>query len=844
MVLKAQAPRTALMKLLDSILDSSVLYLHAPAGFGKTMSALLWLEHREKQAPVKQAWLSLDNHDNKTSDFCRRFAAALSGLQPENAALRELAAHPGFNTAPVEFAMRAPGAFTAPQTPCFLVIDDLHIINNTEILTVLPCLLKRLPKNCVVMLLSRNAPPDSFSEMVIKGGLSVVDAAYLQFTNGEIKIFFNKSGRDITNKQAEEIFLSTGGWAIALRALLLSEKKSYSIDLTGQYLENFLKTHVWERWDESTRKFLTLVSVCPELTPELCEQLTAADKLLKKSNSAQILSGLARENAFLRETENNTYRFHDLFRDFLLHMLEESGAQEAAGQYNRAGDYYFGKQDYFRAAEYYLNGKNDDGMARCLYHMYDYNSVSASIEDTLYIIHKAISDSAVEKHPFLLEVQAWAAFVEGRPDDFESYLDRYYKLLPKIILKNPRSVITGILLRCIDYREPYNHIMKSVGRIPLKGIVNLKAFTPSITNNQPYWHRSVRDFSELFADLDKSTALFEKGIGTIIGEEFAVIKECLYAGCHYEKGNLSDACRHALTACGNIPDDCSAEIRFCAMMMLASALYADGQEEDAEEVLGNIRGMIERDKAFYLKPNLRAYLCRLKLADGDISAARDWLKAHKKIFDSNLSMFKMYQYSSTARAHIVMGEYTAAILLLQKLLLLSEQYRRPLDVIECCILLAVAYWKKGKGGLSVAMDYIEQSVRTAQEYGYKQQFANEGAELVNILHRLYKRTVQKDYAGGVSSMFAKTLYVLALSESKRTKGLTGGRSPKNLTFTDRQKAVMRLMCEGHSKKGIAEKMGLKPSGVKTHTDLIYKKLGVGNSVEAIMKIKELGLLAM
>jgi len=203
----------------------------------------------------------------------------------------------------------------------------------------------------------------------------------------------------------------------------------------------------------------------------------------------------------------------------------------------------------------------------------------------------------------------------------------------------------------------------------------------------------------------------------------------------------------------------------------------------------------------------------------------------------------MYQYSTTARACIAIGEYTAAILLLQKLLALSERYRRPLDVIEHRILLAIAHWKKGKGGLSVAMDCIEQAAEAAQQYGFIQQFTNEGAELFNMLHRLHKRTVQKDYSGNVSSAFAKTLYVSAFGESKRTKGLTGGRASKNLTFTDKQKAVMRLMCEGYSKKGIAEKMGLKPSGVKTHTDLIYNKLGVGNSLEAIMKIKELGVLA-
>ena len=321
-ILKAHAPRTTMMKLLDGLSEKQVVYIHAPAGFGKTVSALLWLEHRSAAAKLEQSWISLDEHDNKTAEFCKRFVSALLGLQPENAALRELVSHPGFGTAPVEFTLQALRIFTERQTPSVLVLDDLHVIKNEELLTLLPTFIKRLPGSCMVMLLSRAAPPDSFSEAVAKGELAVVDAEYLQFTSEEIKIFFNRNGRSLTSRQAGEILASTGGWAIGIRALLLSDEESCNIDLTGQYLQNFLKTHVWTRWDDRTKSFMTLVSVASELTPELCEWLAADEKTLKKASGAELLAKLTRENAFLRKTGADTYRFHDLFRDFLLHMLE------------------------------------------------------------------------------------------------------------------------------------------------------------------------------------------------------------------------------------------------------------------------------------------------------------------------------------------------------------------------------------------------------------------------------------------------------------------------------------------------------------------------------------------
>ncbi|MCL2867408.1 MAG: LuxR C-terminal-related transcriptional regulator, partial [Clostridia bacterium] len=162
--------------------------------------------------------------------------------------------------------------------------------------------------------------------------------------------------------------------------------------------------------------------------------------------------------------------------------------------------------------------------------------------------------------------------------------------------------------------------------------------------------------------------------------------------------------------------------------------------------------------------------------------------------------------------------------------------------MEARILLAIAYWKKGQGGQTIALDYLEQAVVTAHEYGYTQVFANEGAELVNMLQRLQKRAVQLSCTGDAPAGFIKTLYIAAIANAKRSKGLTGGRMPKNLTFTEKQKTVMKLLCEGCSRTQIAEKMELKPYTVKSHVELIYRKLDVSGGVEAVLKIKESGLL--
>ncbi|MCL2698581.1 MAG: LuxR C-terminal-related transcriptional regulator, partial [Oscillospiraceae bacterium] len=420
----------------------------------------------------------------------------------------------------------------------------------------------------------------------------------------------------------------------------------------------------------------------------------------------------------------------------------------------------------------------------------------------------------------------------------------YYKLSPKIILQNPRSTIILALLTCMDYRKSFIQTMKTLGRVPFKA--EFKAAMPSISQNMPLFHRSSRDFSELLTDLDKNIEITKKGIGGVI-DEFEVIRECFYAGFYYEQGKLSAAREHALTACANIatvPGGCSAEIKFCTMMLLAMVFYAEGQKEDADKVISDVRDMVERDKAYYLNANLNAFMFRLRLSNGDKNAAGEWLANHNSNGNLlyNLSFFKIYQYFTTARAYIVIGDYNNAVMFLQKLLQINERYRRTIDVIETCILLAIVYWKKGRGGQTTALEYLERAVKTAYEYKYTQVFANEGVELVNMLNKLKKRAVQEKYADGLPSGFIKTLYIAAVEGGECFKGLTGRRTPENLTFTEKQKTIMRLMCEGLSRNKIAEQTGLKSNTIKSHTELIYKKLDVSSNIDAVLKIKKLHIV--
>ena len=829
------APRDELMKLLDTASSKNIIYVHAPAGYGKSFSIRMWMAERGGGA-----WLNVSQlAGRKPSQFYEKLITALVALQPGNKALMEILSHKSFTAAPYEYSENAINSFHTHAVnnvgqQYIIAIDDFHLIENPNIIKRIPGLIISLSGIAKLCIISRAEPPDNFSEFLLKDIMTIVDIKHLKFTKPEVKEFFASCGQSLNEKQIISIMAATDGWAIGLNAFLLSGKKQRGPKQLSRYLEAFIKEQIWEKWDIGRRDFILRVSIEDEITPDFCNAIT------DRRDGADMLEALVKENAFISAEGESTYRFHHLFQDFLTKTLDAESEKKKNDIYTKAGDWFFKRKNYYKAVEYYIKSKNKNGITKSLKLMYNHNSPYAAIEDTVDIIHQSVDGAILDEYPFLLETLAWAAFVEGQGTDMEAYLDRYFKQLPKIIILHPASAQTALLLRSMDYRKNLADVTRSIKKLPLR--LFGQSNTPSFTQNMPFYHRSSRDFSEYAHDTEKNIELLEKTIGVLIGDERDTHIGLICAGLDYEKGNINNAYEQALSISAKVKDSFAPETLFCAYMLLAAILNAQGYHSDMQKILNSVEDMIGRHKAYYLNANLRAFICRVKLENGDAKAAQEWLKDSAEPQHSPLSFYKLYAHFTTARSYIVTGEYNMAILFTKKLQALCEQYRRPLDIIETNILLAIAYWKKARGRQNDALHPLQKAIVSARQYGFTQVFANEGAEISNILHRLHKQAVQKDYNGELLPEEIKTLYISALAQAKHMRGLTGGRAPANIKFTTQQKIIMRHLNDGQTHNSIADKMNLKPSTIKTHMGLIYKKLDVVNGMDAIIKIRELGVL--
>ncbi|MDL2288592.1 LuxR C-terminal-related transcriptional regulator [Oscillospiraceae bacterium OttesenSCG-928-F05] len=819
------------MKTLGLLEDKRVVYLQAPAGYGKTVTAGLWLE----LYGGPRAALTLDVYNNQLADFCHGVCQSLLAADPQNQALLRYATHPAFDDAPDEFTNRAMTTLHPDLRAC-LVLDDLHHITDAQILRYLPAIFRRLPEHVQVLVLSRNEPPESLAEMVLKEELTVITADSLRFSTEEIFAYFSACGCPVSWREAERVYVFTEGWPIGVAAVFLSGDALPEEKLPDGYLGGYIEKHIWDRWDARTRDFMLKTAFEEEVTPELCHALTGDDAC------GELLESLHAENAFVSSDQTGKYRFHRLFRTFLLKLWEKETPSFRGEQQRKAGEWYLKQRDFYRAADRFAACGDDDGVARCFDFLEEMERSSFAVEKIVPIVRKTLNDRVAEKYPFLNYMRAYAALNEGRAEDMFAYADSYYANYPRIVARNPELAHNIFFLKIFDFRMGLFALAQSV-----QGMNNppeMRGVRGSATLHMPLLHRSIRDFSELAEaeDIGENLGYFETVFGDLLGDECDLWVSTLAAGLYYERGELTTAHSLALTANAALRETFAPESKFCAMMIFAQILRAQWHYDRAELLLEDVREMIEREGAYALKGNMLAYLYRCKLENGDGQTAEKWISEYGTDPFEPVYLFRLYSHFTTAQAHIVLENYDKAIVILKKIIALCTAFQRPLDVIEAHVLSAIAFWKKRRGHQREAMEHMEAAVLSAHRYGYVQVFANEGPDVATMLYKIQSSAIRKSYTGEIPGTFAKKLHMLAMGQAKHTRGMTGRHRDENVRYTDQQKRVMRLLCEGNSYRQIAEEMGIKFSTVRSHVELIYKKLDVPNETEAVLKIKELGLL--
>lgn len=201
------APRHALLDHFHEAAQRHLVYVCAPAGYGKTVSTLLWLEAVKRKA----IWIGLDCYDNGLSVFYRLLSNGIFSVQPANIGMQSILKDPAFSSSPVEHTVAMLAEFLPDEQHYALVLDDMHLIHNEEILKSLPVVRERLPHSFVVLLLTRSEPTQQMQEQEKQGRAAIITPEQLRFSKAEIQRFFYSMGRFLSPEELNAAHLYTDG---------------------------------------------------------------------------------------------------------------------------------------------------------------------------------------------------------------------------------------------------------------------------------------------------------------------------------------------------------------------------------------------------------------------------------------------------------------------------------------------------------------------------------------------------------------------------------------------------------------------------------------------------------
>ncbi|WP_419026277.1 LuxR C-terminal-related transcriptional regulator [Emergencia sp.] len=828
------APRQTLLSVFDRAARYSTVYVCAPAGSGKTVSALLWLA-RSGRKPV---WIGLDAYDNSPSVFYKQLATGIFSTQPDNEAMKQVLTDPAFSATPVEHMVQLLTDMVPEDGHYALVLDDMHTITSGEIRKSLPAVIRRLPHSFTLLILSRHEAPEEFMPLIHDRNLQIITAQQLRFSEDEIREYFNSLGRFLTPEESRFAYQATEGWAMGVNTMA----QSGEIDLRSGYIfDQYFKTQVWDTWEMPLREFCLATAIADEFDISLASLLTG------RKDAGAVMEHLSQTNSFLSRLHGDTYRYHHLFLDFLREQLLLNGHDKNSALYKKAAIYYREHKDYSRALRFWLDSGDYKGIDTYLYlFLFENNKgIIADYADFLRTFFaRDFPKEAFRQVPALHILSAWYYYLTSHHQEFEEHMDAVYKMLPRIALGDSKFVEYAILAYSVDHRtsmltkiRQFKRFGRYVKKFTAGGLATNIA---SFSHNMPYMHRSNLDYTDLALD-PKSVEKLDKTFAVLLGAEWNYIKYGLPACFSYERGELDTAFAENDRALKAFRDENKEEGLICMLILHHSILWRQRRYIQARHVLDRLSEVTQSRAQFFI-PNLEAYQTRLKLWDGSKSAASAWLDQYFVIDTQHIELFRSFQHFTTARAYIVLENTPMALKYCNLLKDFGKNVRRPLDLAEACVLLSSVYWAVGKK--KEAVTELEEALLILQPYGFIMTVSDEGASIVAVLKKILTKISHEDYHGALQRAFVHDTMLAAYETAKHQKGITFHLSlnSKPIKLSAQQQRMIEFLSQGYKNAEICDMTGLKLTTVKTHISMAYKKLGVNNAMDAVLKARELELI--
>ena len=348
--------RPRVYQAIERGLERKLTLVSAPAGYGKTSA----LADFARRSPIPVCWYTADERDRDPGIFVEYLVGAIGERFPEfgkrvQAALTSLSQNLLLD--PTGIVGELVNEMLEIDTTFAVVVDNYEMLDGAfGIRTFVQRLLEVIPSNCHLMLGSRALPDVPVTHLVARRQIVGLTARNLRFTSQEVRELLRLSRIEISESQAETIAANSEGWItgiLLLADLLRGETQAALLDAEKATAEtySYLASEVLRRQPPDLRHFLRISAVLREMSSWLCREI------LHIQESRTLLAEVERRNLFvtrLGEDGTATYRYHNLFRDFLHEQLRRRDPARCAELHLRAAQVFERDNDVEETVYHYV----------------------------------------------------------------------------------------------------------------------------------------------------------------------------------------------------------------------------------------------------------------------------------------------------------------------------------------------------------------------------------------------------------------------------------------------------------------------------------------------------------
>jgi len=852
------------LQRLDVCVQKRVTVLTAGAGYGKTYLLSYWASAKDSNV----CWLSLGDDANSPLRFWEYFIASV---------------HEGYAEFPVEkpeALMQEKESFlnklinSLAELPSgVLIMDDVHTIDNDELLEALRYLCLNLPENFHLILSGRELR-FSLAKLAAEEELCVIGKDELAFSREEISALAELRNVQLSSCEAEHLLEKTEGWPAGISLILLSMSKGMGAEEAikqaggaASFVSDYFGDELFSALDPKTIELLSKVCVFPYITAEACDYLF--EKLQCGGvNSSELLYGLWKQNLFIEQLPNNIYKLHQLLREVLLNRLRMKDRALYARLFDLAAAWYEACGDYATALELLFSQGSYERAGAVLER--NYSKIVADGE--LYLLRRwldRLPESLVKSSPKLQLAAAWSLFPSGRAAEAEKYLSDATKQL--LGTENDSIVSCEIAalraLNCAilqyDPDESLQHSREALRMLEKEANLSVEmssllssgvshllqsepkeaeaAFARILTSQENKGSVFFSFFGKYYygvleqkkGHLSRSAKYYNDAIELTrneTGKEHSVasLAHISLARIYYEWNRLDDCLRHVQTGLDlagewSLPSNA---VNAYHTLSLVSQLKGDVQTALTAARLSYDFA----DGSSYATPYITyesLMSLRQKAASPVMGSSIDWAGNYLLALNRSIPIQgeALWHVPAAVQLAIASGEFKDPSFFLDELLSGTSRVGFNQQVIETQILRALLFREQGKP--EKALLALANALEFAQYEGYTRIFLDEGQPMLELLQQAREKHIVPAYTG-------KLLTAFQTQKLPEKQPQPASKCP----LSARELEVLRELAKGKVPKEISETLFISIGTTRCHLHNIYEKLGAVNQVQAVRIARE------